>query len=90
MVGRWGGDEFIVVLSCGLDEAQAHIARVKEWAFGDYTVKIGNNSRKVSVNAAIGVAEWKPKETVAQMLARADRAMYQQKTAAGKPSQPSA
>jgi diguanylate cyclase (GGDEF)-like protein len=82
VVGRWGGDEFIVVLGCGLDEAQVHIGRVKEWAFGEYTVKIGAGPRKVSVNAAIGIAEWKAKETVAQMLARADRDMYQQKNRA--------
>lgn len=84
VVGRWGGDEFIVVLGCLLEEAQAHIERVKEWTFGDYSVKVGTEPRKIAVSAAVGAAEWKPKESAAEMLARADKDMYKQKTEAAR------
>ncbi len=38
VVGRWGGDEFILLLSCDLQEAQARVQRIKNWVFGTYTV----------------------------------------------------
>jgi len=78
-VGRWGGDEFIVLLDCDLNEARAHIERIREWVFGDYTVGKGIASRKVRVEAAIGAAQWRPGEAVADVIQRADADMYKQK-----------
>jgi diguanylate cyclase (GGDEF)-like protein len=79
VVGRWGGDEFLVVLDCALNQAKAQMARIREWVFGDYTVKTGEGSRKVQVAAAMGVAVWKPGETMESLLKRVDEAMYQDK-----------
>jgi diguanylate cyclase (GGDEF)-like protein len=83
-VGRWGGDEFIVVLDCGLEDARRHADRVRKWVFGTYTVRGEGPPRKLPVDASVGVAAWREGETIAEMLARADADMYQQKKAAGR------
>jgi diguanylate cyclase (GGDEF)-like protein len=82
VVGRWGGDEFVLVLDCSLSDAQHHLERMQKWVFGEYTVQVGANGPKVTLDAALGVVEWKPQETLKEVLERADAAMYQQKAAA--------
>jgi diguanylate cyclase (GGDEF)-like protein len=78
-IGRWGGDEFVVVLDSAQAEANNYAGRVKSWVFGDYSVGAAGGQRKVRVDAALGVAEWRPGETMAELLGRVDRLMYQQK-----------
>jgi diguanylate cyclase (GGDEF)-like protein len=87
-VGRWGGDEFIVVLDCGLEDAHRHVERIRKWVFGEYTVACPGGSRKLHVDASLGVAEWQTAESIAQMFARTDADMYSEKKAAGRPSTP--
>jgi len=87
-VGRWGGDEFIVVLDCGLEEARRHVERVRKWVFGDYTVRGEGPPQKLPVAASVGVAAWREGETMAEMFARADADMYQEKRAVGKRTTP--
>jgi len=84
-VGRWAGDEFVVVLDCAQAEANDYAGRVKKWVFGDYNVGGPEEPRKVYVDTAVGVTEWQPGETMAEMLGRADRLMYQQKRARPAP-----
>ena len=38
LVGRWGGDEFLVLLDCPVTLAQAQMERVSKWVCGSYTV----------------------------------------------------
>lgn len=78
-VGRWGGDEFVVVLDSAQAEANDYAGRVKRWVFGDYNVGAKEEHRKVPVDAAVGVAEWRSGETLAELLSRTDRLMYQHK-----------
>jgi diguanylate cyclase len=78
-VGRWAGDEFVVVLDSVQAEANDYAERVKSWVFGDYSVGGSEQQRKVHVDAAVGVAEWRPGETMAELLGRADQLMYRQK-----------
>jgi len=80
-IGRWGGDEFVVVMDSSQSEADDYAARIKRWVFGDYTVGAAGERRKVHVEAAMGVAEWRSGETMAQLLGRVDQAMYKQKHA---------
>lgn len=82
MVGRWGGDELIVVLDSGLAEAKSHIERLQKWVFGEYRVQLGTDAPKVNMDAALGLVEWQPGETMKEVLGRADAAMYQQKAVA--------
>lgn len=85
VVGRWGGDEFIVVLDAGLAEAKAHAARISRWAFGDYSIHVGDASRRVPVSAAIGTAAWQAGDSLRTLLDRADAAMYRDKRSEAKP-----
>lgn len=80
LVGRWGGDEFVMVLSCDMDAASAHAARISEWVFGTYTLRgPGGRSFEIHADAAIGVAQWQPGKTSDQLVAEADAAMYAEK-----------
>ena len=79
MVGRWGGDEFIVLLDCQLPEAEAQVTRVSKWVCGNYTVNGHGGETKLRVDASMGVAEYVVGETMKELLDRADRGMYRQK-----------
>jgi diguanylate cyclase (GGDEF)-like protein len=43
VIGRWGGDEFILLYDCGLAEAEGQTERLRKWICGNYEVegKIG-------------------------------------------------
>ena len=81
LVGRWSGDEFIVVLDCDLASAVAQMGRMRQWVFGDYVIQVGAGPArtKVRVDAAVGVAQWQPDESVQSVIERADSAMYREK-----------
>lgn len=81
ILGRWGGDEFILLLDCGMEEAEAQIGRLKEWVCGDYVLQGRSSLGKLSVNAAVGLAEHKPDEPMKDLLDRADAEMYRNKAA---------
>jgi diguanylate cyclase len=79
VVGRWGGDEFIVVLDGTLEDAQARVQRIQEWVLGSYTVQKASEESKIDMTAAVGLAEWHPGEAFKEVVARADALMYQEK-----------
>lgn len=81
LVGRWGGDEFVIVLDCGLSEAQIAVARVMEWVCNWYTVHGASGISKIKVAASAGLAEFKPGENRESLLSRADLEMYTSKMA---------
>ena len=82
--GRWGGDEFIIVLECGISEARSQTDRLSKWVCGNYTVQALSGMQKLKVEASIGLAEHLPGESMNDLLARADAVMYAQKTASKK------
>jgi diguanylate cyclase (GGDEF)-like protein len=79
LAGRWGGDEFIVVLECEAGQAETQRNRIRDWVSGEYTLQSGLDSYRVSVSAAIGMAGWLRGEDVTETLKRADAAMYRDK-----------
>ena len=79
LAGRWGGDEFIVVLDCGEEQAEAQRNRIRDWVLGEYMLHSGADSYRVSLSAAIGMAAWTRGENVTETLKRADAAMYRDK-----------
>jgi diguanylate cyclase (GGDEF)-like protein len=85
-VGRWGGDEFIIVLNRDLVTAQAQVRRIQEWVYGDYEISSGRTKTPltVKVSASIGLAQWLPGKTVRKVLEEADASMYLDKKNARK------
>ena len=81
-VGRWGGDEFMVLLDCSVKEALMRIDRVRKWAFGSYTVDAAGKKVKIAVSGSIGIAPWQPGKTAEQLFQDADAAMYAEKSLA--------
>jgi diguanylate cyclase (GGDEF)-like protein len=79
-IGRWGGDEFMILFDCGLPKASAQVDRTKEWVCGNYSVEGRAGQIKLRVNASMGVAEFRAPETMKNLLSRADAAMYQNKS----------
>lgn len=83
-VGRLGGDEFVALVDGPLEAVRGRIDVVASRINGDYTLSTGMGKRKVSITAAVGIAEWKPGRTAQQLLTAADRAMYEDKKRASQ------
>jgi diguanylate cyclase (GGDEF)-like protein len=86
LVGRWGGDEFLIVIECDLNGASTQVERVKKWVFGEYTLCAGSGSAevRVQIDAAVGVAQWQSGEGIKHLIERADALMYAQKGRRGR------
>lgn len=84
IVGRWGGDEFILILDCDLNAAKLQLERLQKWALGEYTINLaaGSSRVKIKVSASIGLVQWKPGQTLSELIAAADSAMYGEKALA--------
>ncbi len=80
VVGRWGGDEFVVVVDSDLEEARLRMDRVRQWVFGQYTISNGKGNVEVVMKASIGIAEWNRTENAVELVARADERMYAEKS----------
>jgi diguanylate cyclase (GGDEF)-like protein len=82
LVARWGGDEFAVIITSGLRDAESRVRRIRRAALGEYQVTTARQAVTVAVDASIGVVEWDGNEDGPEMLARADRHMYASKESA--------
>jgi diguanylate cyclase (GGDEF)-like protein len=79
IAARLGGDEFALILPrVSLDEAQARLARFMA-DFSGHDIVSGSARLRVSVSA--GLTEILPRDTMAQVISRADAALYQAKAA---------
>ena len=79
IIGRWGGDEFVVVLDCDAVQASSRVVAINKKLSGGYPVRCDAESGFVTVTASIGLASWNPGDTMGALLERADDAMYEQK-----------
>jgi len=80
LAGRWGGEEFVLVLP-GTDLAGgAQLAERIRVALAGRTVLAVDGSR-IPVTASFGVAAIPPAKTASELFAAADAAMYQAKRA---------
>ena len=78
VVGRFGGDEFLFLL---------YGSKINKAIEGMETLRqdinkislTDPNGQRVSITVTIGVAEWDGKETVAELMDRADKALYRAK-----------
>jgi diguanylate cyclase (GGDEF)-like protein len=76
LIGRLGGDEFIIVRDCDLSEAKAQIDRLRAWVCGNYMVEGNGQLIKLRVDASFGLAKHKPEEPLKSLIDRADTEMY--------------
>ena len=72
--GRWGGEEFVVLLPECPYEGALPIAEKLRATIAEQWVIVGE--RAISVTVSIGVAGFTPDDTVDDLLRRADQAMY--------------
>ncbi len=79
VVGRWGGDEFALVLDGNFTNTKIKVQRMRPWVFGNYELELPGSMLSVKVSASIGMAEWSPGETLLQVLSRADSELYREK-----------
>jgi len=70
LLARWGGgDEFVMLLECPLDEARQSAERLRD------------HLKKAAINVSMGITEYQGSETVDSFVARADSALYKSKQA---------
>jgi diguanylate cyclase (GGDEF)-like protein len=80
LVGRWGGEEFVLVLPhTGSAGAVVTIERIRE-ALSRRTVPASDGAA-IAVTGSFGVAELRPGMSVAALLQAADEALYAAKAA---------
>jgi diguanylate cyclase (GGDEF)-like protein len=80
LAGRWGGEEFLLLLPGAEAVGAAQLAdRVRE-AFAERS-SIGRDGEIVTVTCSFGVAQYRPGDTQRELFGAADRALYQAKRA---------
>jgi diguanylate cyclase (GGDEF)-like protein len=76
-VGRYGGEEFVVLLAhTGLEGAAVTAERLRART---ERFQLPKPAPQIALTISIGVAEYRRGETLEQVLARADRALYNAK-----------
>jgi diguanylate cyclase len=77
LCGRWGGEEFILLLpEAGLEEAWSIVERLRE-SIGE--VRVRHGSHRLSVTLSAGLSEHREGESHAETLQRADQALLRAK-----------
>jgi diguanylate cyclase (GGDEF)-like protein len=72
--GRYGGEEFILMLP-ETPVAEAHLLAERLRAAAA-ALQCGESGQIITLTVSVGVAEFRPKDSVAQTIARADAALY--------------
>jgi two-component system, cell cycle response regulator len=72
---RWGGEEFVIALTCTDLEGGRVVAERTRAAMEGLSIDDGNGTR-IPVTASVGLASLMPDENVEQLMDRSDRAMY--------------
>ena len=78
-VCRWGGDEFVVILECGLEDAEIRSGQIAQWLSGPYKVSLEGQEILVDIGVSVGLAEHVPGETPEQLFRRVDDSLYSRK-----------
>lgn len=75
--GRYGGDEFFVVLPGSEKSTALHVAERIKSAIEE--IKLSTKEADINVSASIGITAYKSKEHMDSFIERADKAMYMAK-----------
>ncbi|MDA8390046.1 MAG: sensor domain-containing diguanylate cyclase [Gammaproteobacteria bacterium] len=77
VVGRYGGDEFVVVLPTATAQDAWRVAEKIVRSLREQPVRVG--AGEVTVTISIGLASAQPKDSAEDLLRRADEALYRAK-----------
>ncbi|CAB4887390.1 MAG: diguanylate cyclase [Actinobacteria bacterium] len=77
LVGRWGGDEFLVVLETTSDTAVQVLERLRNVVT---RAEITTDSVRIPASFSAGAATWGVGESIDEVLRRADAALYSAKS----------
>ena len=81
VVARWGGDEFIVLVDAGLDEAIVRLRQIFVKLKAPVAVQVRERTVMLPVRASSGVAEHHMNESAQGLFARVDSLLYANKSA---------
>ena len=79
LVCRWGGDEFVIVQSGSAQELKASGKEATRQISGAFSIRLNGANHDVTVGAEFGWAEYQDGETPEQLMARADKILYETK-----------
>ena len=79
IAGRWGGDEFLVIVGHAMDWELRRLAERLRLLVGQSS--LSTESRELSVTLSIGATSHRTDEDLEQLLKRADDLLYRSKTA---------
>ena len=75
VVGRWGGEEFIIVCeNTNLDGSKILAEHLRDIVYKTNFEKVGN------ITISLGIAEFKENDTISSVFKRADNRLYIAKT----------
>jgi two-component system, cell cycle response regulator len=84
-LGRFGGEEFVVILTDANNEDAQSVAERIRWSIADQELRLGSDAR-IAVSVSIGVATLPelepgatPHEVAHRLLGQADKALYRAK-----------
>ena len=78
-VGRWGSDEFILIVENSGQEVAGQLLRLAAWIARAYHVPGRTGYVNVQLTASLGAAEYRMGEDVQELLERADLELCKQK-----------
>ena len=83
--GRWGGEEFLIVLPGATVEEAQGVAERMRYAISNARLEIKDNKPPVTIHASFGVACGHPNLNISldELVGMADQALYQAKQAGG-------
>lgn len=78
VLARYGGEEFVILVTeTGLEGATTTAEKVRR-AIEEHRFR-GANGQGLRLTTSIGIAELQPEESAPEVLARADKALYEAK-----------
>jgi diguanylate cyclase (GGDEF)-like protein len=78
-VGRWGGDEFVVIMELGNPIGERRAAELADQLRGIASFEFEGQQVSVEMSASVGWARYERGETAASLFHRADLDMYRRK-----------
>lgn len=76
IICRWGGDEFLVIMSGGPGKATKAAKRLALLSKRKYTIAFEGRMLTIIVSTSIGITEYRPGDDAAKLFGRADARLY--------------